>query len=164
MELKTLEHGEIDAALALADEYKSRSQSEIAESICQDILEIEPDHIGALDLLYWTRIDALKKGLPGAVERVQELLLRFAKDSDRAYRTGVFREEQARHLLGQRGQHSNFIAYDWFRHAMDEFEEAVMREPRLLEARLHWNACVRTLRANPQCKPTPDEMEEHGIE
>lgn len=164
MDLKILETGEIDAALAAAEACWSRSEVEVAQSICQDILEADPDHPTALELLFLSRVALLSKGLPKGVERAQELIPRFGSEFDRAFFSGVLRETQARYLLERRGRHSSFVAYSWFRHAMDDFDEASTKDPNRPEPRLHWNACLRTLQANPQCVPAPEEMEDHGIE
>lgn len=164
MEIKRLEGAEVEAALAAAEASSSRFQPEVAESICEDILAVEPDNERALEILFWSRILLLKKGLPKGVEKTGELLPRFRSDFDRAYFGGVMREQQARFLLERRGKQSSFVAYSWFRHAMDDFEEASAKDPSRLEPKLHWNACFRTLQANPQCIPAPEDAEEHGIE
>lgn len=164
MDIKILEPREIDAALTEAEDCLSKSQNEVAASICEDILEADPSHGPALKLLFSSRVALLAKGLPKGVERAQELIPRFDSEFDRAFHSGVLRESQARYLLSQRGRHSSFVAYSWFRHAMDDFEEASQKDANRPEPKLHWNACLRTLEANPQCTPTPEDAEEHGIE
>jgi len=164
MDFKILQAQEINAALAEAEDCWSGSQPEVAESICQDILEADPNHERALTLLFSSRVALLAKGLPKGVERAQELIPRFGSEFERAFFSGVLRESQARYLLQQRGRHSSFVAYSWFRHAMDDFEEAGRQDPSRPESKLHWNACLRTLQANPQCAPAPEDIEEHGIE
>ncbi|MCH2169780.1 hypothetical protein MK489_03265 [Myxococcota bacterium] len=164
MEIKTLGADQISTALALAERCRSGGQAETAESICTDILEVDPDNTRAIELLLWARVDLLGEGRHGGVERAQEALALVKSDFDRRYLEGVICERQARFLIGKRGRHSSRVAYDWFRHAMDAFEEASRIEPGRPEASLRWNACLRSIERDRHCAPAIDEDEDHGIE
>ena len=164
MELKTLEKADLDAALATAQASWSEMRADDVESICLDILEADPENQNALELLLRSRIELLKKGLPQGVAHAEELIPRLESDFDKAFFSGMLREGQARYLIEKRGKQSSNVAYSWFRHAMDNFEEAHSKDPGRIEAQLHWNACLRTLKNNPQCIPPPEDAEEHGIE
>lgn len=164
MDLKTLDTADLEVALVTAQKSWSELRAEDTESICLDILSVEPQNAEALELLLRSRIELLKKGLPQSVARAQELLSSLATPFDQAFYSGMLREAQARYLLEKRGRSTSHVAYSWFRHAMDDFEASAAIEPSRIEPKLRWNACLRTLKNNPQCAPAPEEEEEHGIE
>lgn len=164
MNLKTFKSDDVEAAMAAARTCWAELQIEDTESICQDVLSLDPTNQEAVELLFRSRVSLLSKGLPRGVERAQELVPQFDGDFEKAFFSGLLRENQARYLLDRRGRQASSVAYNWFRHAMDDFEEANRQDSTRIEATLHWNACLRTLQANPHCAPNPEEAEEHGIE
>ena len=164
METKPLPPDEIAAALALAERCRAAGEPEEAESMCLDVLEVDPEHQGALILLVLARTDLLERGSPAGVARAREVLPRLVSDYDRAYYGGLICERQAKYLLGQRGRRTGFVAWEWFRYAMEQFEAALQLDPDRPEARLRWNTCVRLIDRNRHCVPAPDEVGEHGIE
>lgn len=164
LELKDLPQGEMSTALAMAQRCRAVSEPQEAESICLDVLRTEPDNQEALVLLLLARTDLLEEGLPGGVERAREPLSRLSSQYDRAYYDGIVCERQARYLLRSRGRHTSFVAWEWFQHAMDHFEDAARLSPQRIEAALRFNACVRLIERNRHCVPRPQENGEHGIE
>jgi hypothetical protein len=162
--LKPLPPGETAKALAMAQRCRDVAEPEEAESICLDILEREEGNQEALVLLLLSRTDLLDRGLPGGVERAQEALSKLSGEYERAYYAGILCERQARYLLRARGRRSSFVAWDWFRYAMEHFEAAIAYAPTRIEAVLRFNTCVRLLQGNRHCVPSPDENETHGIE
>lgn len=163
-ERKRLAGGDLGSALALAEQCRAIGEPDEAESICLDVLEIEPENEAALVLLLLARTDLLDRGLPRGVDRAREVLPRLADDYERAYYGGVICERQAKYVLGQRGKRSGFVAFDWFRYAMDQYEEAARLAPERLEPTLRYNACVRAIERNRHCQPAADDRLEHGIE
>jgi hypothetical protein len=163
-ELKPLPDGDIAGALALAERCRHHGEPEDAESMCLDVLEASPDHQGALVQLILARRDLLDRALPGGVERARDVLPRLTSEYDRCYYAGVICERQGKVQLRQRGQRSGFVAYDWFRFAMDDYEAASRLEPERPEPVLRWNACARIIMRTPHCMEAPGELGEHGIE
>jgi len=163
-ELKPVPEGHVEEALALAQRCRTSGEPEVAESVCLDLLETDPRNEPVLRLLLLARTDLLERGLPGAVDRAREILTRMASEYDRAYYGGVVCERQAQHLLRQRGKRTGFVAYEWFRYAMEDYESAMALAPERPEPVLRWNACARTLTRNPHCRPDPNEHFEHEIE
>ena len=163
-ELKRLAGDDVSSALALAEQCRAIGEPDEAESMCLDVLELEPENQAALVLLLLARTDLLERGLPRGVDRAREVLPRLAGDYERAYYGGVICERQAKYVLGQRGKRSGFVAFDWFRYAMEHFEEAIQLEPERIEAVLRFNTCIRLIQGNRHCVPGPDDDDEHGIE
>jgi len=163
-ELKAIAEGDASQALALAEASRAAGDADVSESICLDLLELEPDNQEALVLLLLARTDQFKRGLPRSVERAREVLPRLSGEYERAYYGGMICERQARYVLGQRGKRSGFVAYDWFRYAMELYEESARLAPEKLESTFRYNSCVRTIERNRHCQPDDDDAMEHGIE
>jgi len=164
VELKALPQGDASAVLALAERCRVAGEPEEAESMCLDLLEVDPENQAALTLLLLARTDLLHRGLPMGVQRAREILPRLRGDYERAYYGAVICERQAKHLLAQRGKRSGFVAWEWFRIAMDQYEEAARLAPERDEPILRFNACVRLIERNRHCVPEPNEREELSIE
>lgn len=162
--IKSIPVDHLDEALKLAERCRAAREPEQAESVCLDILQRDAAHQPALTLLLLARTDLLEKGLPRGVDRAREVLGRLTSEYDRAYYGGLICERQAHYLLSQRGKRTGFVAYDWFRFAMEQYEEAERLDPERPEPILRYNGCQRTLDRNPHCQPSPDDRIEHAIE
>jgi hypothetical protein len=164
-ELKPLEPEAVPAALGKAEHYRLLSEPEEAESICTDVLEVEPTNQRALIVLLLARTDQLEHGIPHMLERAREVLPRLEGDYERAYYGGLICERQAKALLRRRGKRSGYIAYQWFHRALELYQEAMEARPSdTAEATLRWNTCVRIIERHPHCVPPHEERAELGLE
>lgn len=164
IDLKPLQPGRIGDALKKAERYRLLNEFQDAESICLDVLEVEPDNQPALVLLLLARTDQFSRGVPHAVERAREVLPRLTGEYERVYYHGIICERQAKYLLRRRGPRTGFVAYDWFRHAIELYQTAAELNPGGQDPILRHNTCVRLIDRNPHCVPAPGDIEEHGIE
>lgn len=154
--LKKLSPEGLEAALARAEHYRLLNQPGLAQSICYDILTIDPDNQRALVALVLAMTDEF--GVGGAsTNAAKEQANRLRDEYQRHYYLGIISERQARALLSK-GPSAAF-AYDVFREAMDQFEKAeALRPAGNDDAILRWNSCARTiLLAN--LRPRPPEPE-----
>ena len=164
-ELERIATASIPAALEKAEHYRLTGESASAESICLDVLEVEPKNQQGLILLLLARTDQFTLGLPGQVARARETLPRLGSAYHRAYYGGIICERQGQYQLRQRGKRSGFVAWEWFQHAMEQYDEAKrLREPGDDNPVLRWNSCARLIMRNPHCAPDPDQDSEHMIE
>ena len=163
-ELKPLPPDRIAEALDRAQRYRLLNEPDNAESICLDVLQVEPEHQEALVLLLLSRTDLFNRGIPHSVTRAREVLPKLKSDYARAYYHGIICERKGKYLLTQRGQRSGFVAYDWFRHAMEQYEIAAELDSTSHDPILRWNTCARLIDRNPHCIPEPADQEEHGLE
>jgi len=155
----------VPAALAKSEHYRLLNEPEEAESICIDILEVNPDNQRALINLPLARTDQFEQGSPSLLKQAREVLPRLQGEYERAYYGGVICERQAKGLLRRRGKRSGFVAYEWFQYALEQYETAIECRPSDGgDATLHWNACVRMIERHPHCAPDPEEHAELGIE
>ena len=144
IELKSITKEGIPRALEKIDRYRLLNEPAEAESICRDILGIEPDHQKALVLLILTLSDQFSKGV--TEREANSVLPRLKDDYKRAYYTGIILERLAKAALVRATHGSQFDAYEWLREAMDAFEQAsAIRPAGNDDSVLRWNACVRAI-------------------
>jgi hypothetical protein len=157
-ELKQLHKDAIPAALEKAERYRLLNEPGEAESICLDIVHIDPENQQAIITLLLALTDRFEKGYGVSDTQAKELLSRIRGDYDRNYYTGIFHERRAKAKLRQGTPDCRFQAYDLFREAMNRFEKAeALRPPGNDDAILRWNTCARIIARN---RLVPREEEE----
>ena len=148
-ELKPLSKEAIPAALEKAMRYRLLNEPAEAESICHDVLSIDPDNQEALVTLLLALTDRFGKGYAVGVTQAQEVLSRLRDPYERAYYAGIICERQAKARLHQGHPGAGFDAYEFLREAMSWFEKAeALRPPGNDDALLRWNACARIIMGN----------------
>ena len=158
-DLKPLSKDAIDAALAKAERYRFLNEPGEAESICLDVLEVDPDNQQAQIGLLLALSDQSAEAT-GAAARAQQIAARLTGEYERLYFSGLVAERRAKAHL-QRGGVATGGAYEWFMDALEYFERAEkIRPPGNDDAILRWNACVRVLRQHPQLQATDTSREE----
>ncbi len=165
-DLRPLERGLIPAALERAREYRGQAEPLQAESVCLDVLEVDPDNQEALTLLVLALADQFTHGSPPDLGRVRSLIPKIEGEYHRLFFSGLVAERRATALVTHPRIHgSGFLAFDLLRSAMEFYEQArEVAEDGNPEATLRWNACVRILERNPRIQPDPNEHAEHPIE
>src|SRR5438105_15843707 len=93
-ELKSLTPGGIPAALDKAHRYRLLNEPEQAESICEDVLRIDPDNQEALRSLILALTDRLYGPRPVPPGRARELLPRLRGEYEREYYAGIIDERE----------------------------------------------------------------------
>jgi hypothetical protein len=146
MQLKPITREGIPAALQKAERYRLLNDSSAAESICLDVLEIDPANQEALISLILAITDQFMEEMGEGVPRARAVLPRLTDEYDRHYYAGIICERRARAQLHHATLGAADIASDWFRDAMGWYERAEkMRPAGNDEAILRWNTCVRML-------------------
>ena len=142
--LKRISTAGIGEAIAKAELYRSLNEPEEAESICRDILTIEPQHQRALRLLGLALTDQFTGG---GSDRYREAELTFQQLNDpyeRLYYSGILSERRAKAQLSA-GQPPEMLLV-LFEEALHFFAEAEKVRPAGNDdAILRWNRCVRLL-------------------
>jgi len=156
-ELKPLSKEAIPAALDKAMRYRLLDEPGEAESICHDVLRIEPENQQALVILLLALTDRFGKGYAVGITQAQEVLPRLRDPYERAYYAALVSERRAKAQLRQSGPGSGFAAYQLLREAMARYEKAeAIRPAGNDDALLRWNACARMIMGN---KLTPQQEE-----
>ena len=159
MELKSLHKDAIPGALAKAERYRLLHEPWQSESICQDVLRIDPQNEQALITLILALTDQFDQG--ARVEEAKELVARLESEYDQSYYSGLISERRAYCLLHQSRHGSGPIIYEWLHEAMSWYEKAeAVRPPQNDDALLRWNTCARVLARHPQIKKATEEQRE----
>src|SRR5207245_5609213 len=141
-------HSAIPAALERAERYRLLNEPAQAESICQDILAIEPDNRPAIVLLILALSDQFTENIVDNLDQAWSLLPRLNDDYLQAYYQGILFERQARVFMRRAAPGSHFSAFDLFLEAMRLYEKAEKtRPPGNDEALLRWTTCARAIMA-----------------
>lgn len=156
-----IDPGTVPAALAKAERYRLLNDPSAAESICLDVVEVDPDNQTALVMLLLARTDQFgTTGAAGVVD-AREILGRISSSYQRAYYAGVIAERQAMAILRAGTLGKGPIVHGHLREAMDHYEEAQrLSPPDTNEAVLRWNTCVRILARDPSLVPPREERAE----
>ena len=163
-ELKPLHKDAIPAALEKALRYRLLNEPGEAESICLDVLQVDPDNQQALVALLLAMTERLAKGYSVGDTQIKEVLARLRDEYDRVYYTGLVWERRAKARLVKGSPGANYAAYDWFREAMEWFEKAeAIRPAGNDDAILRWNSCARVIMSN-NLSPRSEEYAEHFLE
>lgn len=163
-ELKPLSKDAIPAALDKAMRYRLLNEPLEAESICHDVLRIDPDNQQALVLLLLALSDQFGKNCGPTVAQAKEVLAQLREPYERAYYAGIIAERRAKAQLELGAPNSGFAAYDWLSEAMAWYEKAEsLRPPGNDDALLRWNACARLMMQN-NLTPRPEEQFEPSFE
>lgn len=159
-ELKPLSREAIPRALEKAERYRLLNEPWQAESICLDILRIDPENQEALVMLLLALTDEFDKRLTECAGQARDVLPRLHSEYDQVYYAGIICERQARAQLNQSMAGSGVIAYHWLREAMRLYEKAeAIRPPGNDDALLRWNTCARLIMRNRLLVPTEDRVE-----
>lgn len=160
LELKRITADGIPHALEKAERYRLLNDPEQAESICHDILAVEPAHQDTLRTLVLALTDQFSSGhAHGGVRDARRFVNQLTDEYDRVYHTGIVFEREARAFLGRAGVIRS-AAYDGFRQAMEWYERAEgLRPGNNVDALLRWNSCVRTI-VRERLEPEPESGEQ----
>jgi hypothetical protein len=153
-ELKPISLQSIAHTLEKVERYRLLNEPVLAESICLDVLAIEPDHQHALISLLLARTDQFHSHSHAQPKGALEVLARIKGDYEQAYYAGVIWERlgNARIRHGDPGARAS--AYHALRDAMSHYERAMNFAPSGNDdAILRWNTCARVIMQNPDIQP-----------
>jgi hypothetical protein len=164
-ELKPISSGGIPGALQKAERYRIINDPSSSESICLDVLEVDPRNQEALITLLLAITDQLAERPAEGARRAQELLPRLDDEYKRMYYAGIVCERCAKAHLRRGTMGSGELAYHWFQEAMEWYEKAEARRPAANdEAILRWNTCARILARDEHIRPRLEEPVTPGSE
>jgi len=144
-ELKPLSHDAVASAIEKAKLYRLLNEPGAAESICLDILAVEPNNQEALVDLVLAMSDRFGKDYAVGDSRIQDFLSQITDDYERIYYTGIVYERRAKAVLHKGGLN----AYELFVQALECFEKAeAIRPAGNDDAILRWNGCARVITRN----------------
>jgi hypothetical protein len=146
--LKTISKAGIPEAISKAELYRSLNEPEEAESICRDVLAVEPEHQLALRLLGLAITDQFSGDSSDRHGEAEQIFQRLTARYERLYYTGLLHERRAKAQL-RVGRSPHTLA-PLFEEAMRCFADAEMiHPPDNDDAVLRWNRCARLLQSHP---------------
>lgn len=154
--LKPMSKDAVPSALLKAERYRLLNEPGAAESICLDVLQVDPHNEDARVMLLLALTDQFPHDSSSkTVSRASELAASLGNEYDRAYYSGIVRERRAKAVLERDRLGATTVAIEWLREAMTSYERAeAIRPVHNDDALLRWNACARLLMALPE--PAPD--------
>lgn len=157
-ELKSLSASGVTAALAKAKHYRLLNEPYEAESICRDVLELEPENQDALVTLLLALTDQFDRRAATRYKQALQVCRRLTDAYHRVYYEGIIYERRGLRQIEVRSPDSGYVAYDWFMRAMVKYEAAeAVSPPDNDDAILRWNTCARIIMQNPDLKPQAAE-------
>jgi hypothetical protein len=155
-ELKPISKAAVGEALEKAKRYRLLNEPSLAESICLDVLEVEPENQRALVTLLLAITDQFGHG--AAAVKARELLPRLKSEYEQQYYAGIVWERSAHAQLRKGVPNASLSVYEAFVHAMACYEMAIELQPvGNDDAILRWNTCARILMRNASLRPKQDE-------
>jgi len=147
--LKAISKSGIDEAISKAELYRYLNEPEETESICHDILAIEPGHQVASRMLAMAITDQFDGSAADRFGEAEKILRRLNDRYEQLYYLGILYERRAKALL--RARRAPHTLLPFFEEAMRCFSQAAEIRPKDNDdAILRWNRCVRILQSNPE--------------
>ena len=137
--------GAVPAALEKAERYRLLNQPGEAESICRDVLAVDPRNAEAQAVLVLALTDQFGDRHGAPLDAALAEAGRLGDDYERAYHAGLVYERWAKAQAARAAPHHAPLG--WLREALRHYEQAEKVAPKGNdEAILRWNACVRLIR------------------
>jgi hypothetical protein len=143
-EFKLISRDAVPLALEKAERYRLLNEPAQAESVCRDVLAVDPQNQHALVMLLLALTEQFRIGSPETFEAAQGVVRELQDEYQRLYYSGIIWERRglARAIEGRPGSAAD--AYDWICKAMDYYERAErLRPPANDDPLLRWNSCLR---------------------
>lgn len=152
--LKRITREGIATALQKAHRYRVLNDSAAAESICLDVLAVDPQNEEALVMHVLTITDQFVAGRAEDLKRAESAVERLADAYKKWYYRGIVCERWAKGLIARNVPRGEQMAWDWVERAFEAYAAAdKIKAPGNDEAILRWNACVRLLETHPAVRP-----------
>ena len=159
-DLKRISKEAIPRAVQKAERYRLLNQSWATESICLDILEVDPTNQPVLVMLLLAITDQFGAESRELARRAREVLGRITDPYQKAYYAGIIDERLGHAQLAQGIMHAEAMAYESLKDAMDSFEKAAqLRQAGNDDAILRWNTCLRTIQRLRLAEPAEGQYE-----
>ena len=165
IQLKELSSQGIPAAMEKAKQYRVLNEPLNAESICLDVLAVEPGKQDALITLILALTDQFGRKMNEKFNQAKETVAKLEDPYHQAYYEGIIAERRAKVALKQNALGSGYVAHGWFEDAMELYEKAIeLRSAGNDDPILRWNTCARIMNRNPAVKPEPRDQVHEMLE
>ncbi|HZE72423.1 MAG TPA: hypothetical protein VE135_23170 [Pyrinomonadaceae bacterium] len=146
LNLKPISKAGISEAISKVEVYRYLNEPGEAESICRDILAVDPENQAALRLMGLAITDQFGGGVSDRYIEAERLFWSLTNEYERIYHCGILHERKAKAQL-KTGRPPHTVL-PMFEEAMKYFEAAEkIRPANNDDAILRWNRCVRMLQS-----------------
>lgn len=155
--LKPLSEKAIPKALEKAMRYRLLNDPWQAESICRDILSVDPDNQEAVITLILSITDQFDSKFRTSLSKALKMVSDLDSEYQRNYYKGLIYERQAIAALKRGNPRSGYIAFEHLTEAMEWYDKAEKSQSEdNEESILRWNACARMI-TQYKLEPAPEE-------
>ena len=163
-QLKPIKNESIPLALEKAERYRLLKEPWMAESICLDILDVDPWNPKAIITLLLANTDQFNASSMINVTQARQLLNKLPDEYSREYYSGIICERQGHSVLSTSNPEREFIAYEYLTDAMEHYEKAERERPSGNDdSILRWNTCVRIIKQH-NLTPRTEQYVEQQLE
>ena len=160
-QLKSISENAVDSALEKAVWYRALNEPLEAESICRDVLVVDPEHQLAIATLLLALTDQFARGLSQRVRESRELAKSLKSDYEKEYYAGLIAERRAKAQYDKGIPGCGHLAYAGLEQAMAHYAKAQKLSPEGKDdAVLRWNTCARIIEGHPDIEPAPASQSE----
>jgi hypothetical protein len=157
LDFKPLSKEAIPEALEKARHYRLLNEPWQSESICRDILLIDPDNQEVLYTLILAITDQFESYVRTSPEEALKLSQKLTGSYQAEYCRGLIYERRAIATYRRQNAGCGPIAHSHFLKALKHYENAEKyHDGKDKNHILRWNACVRFIKQH-KLKPSPDE-------
>ncbi len=143
-QLKRISKKSIPKALIRAKHYRLLNEPRQAESICRDILQVDPANQLAMVIMILAITDRFDSDNFTSPSDALDLCTQLTDPYQQLYYTGIIEERLGKAALKRTTPRAGYIAYEHYRSAMSNYEKAEKISPEgNQDAVLRWNSCVR---------------------
>ena len=162
--LKPISQAGIPDAIMKAERYRLLNEPRLAESICMDILEVDPGNNEAVIIMLLAITDQFSRSASSDINQAKQLVTKLKSDYEKYYYSGIICERQGKAVLNKNITGSHFTAYEWLRDAMEFYEKAeAIRPTGNDDSILRWNTCTRLI-VRSDLKPRGEDRVEPLLE
>lgn len=144
-DLRSIGAESVERAVGKAERYRLLNEPREAESICEDVLAVDPGNAEARRILLLAVTDQFDGHNRDLLDRSHSIVETLETPFDRKYHAGVIAERWGKSMLDAGMSKSK--ALDYLNEALTAFDEAMRISPSGNDdAILRWNTCVRVIR------------------
>ncbi len=146
LRLKAISPAGVASAISKAELYRLLNEPEETESICQDILAVEPENQAALRLLGLAITDQFTGATCDRYAEAERVFRQLTDPAEQLYCMGLLHERRAKaQLRSGRSPHTLLVLLEEAMRCYEEVEK--LRPQGSDDALLRWNRCVRLIQA-----------------
>ena len=165
IELRKLHKEAIPAAIEKVERYRLLNEPDNAESICRDVLDVDPDNQFAVVQFILCLTDRFSEGLSERFHAAWEAASHLTDEYEREYYRGIVCERRAKAHFKRGTPAAGHLAYEWLQKAMEYYDRAEKIRPEGNDASiLRWNTCARMIMKHPEIQLLEEADSESSVQ